>query len=66
MWDVLQHGYWHARGPEFLSERIMRIIEWCRLCGDLVFIGLGVFPLLIAAGRTYMWMRESARCEAAA
>ena len=29
LWDVLQQGCWHARGPEFLSERIMRIIEWC-------------------------------------
>jgi nitric oxide reductase subunit B len=61
LWDVLQHGYWHARGPEFLSQRIMRIIEWCRLPGDLVFIGLGVLPLLIAVGRTYALMRESSR-----
>jgi len=66
LWDVLQHGYWHARGPEFLSERIMRIIEWCRLPGDLVFIGLGVVPLLLAAGRAYASMRESSRRGAAA
>jgi nitric oxide reductase subunit B len=26
--DVLKHGYWHARGPEFLSQEILRVIEW--------------------------------------
>ena len=61
LWDVLEHGYWHVRGPEFLSERIMRIIEWCRLPGDVVFVGLGVLPLLLAAGRTYASIRESRR-----
>jgi nitric oxide reductase subunit B len=66
LWDVLQHGYWHARGPEFLSERIMGIIEWCRLPGDLVFIALGVVPLLLAAGRTYASTREWSRRGAAA
>jgi nitric oxide reductase subunit B len=59
LWDVLQHGYWHARGPEFLNERIMRIIEWCRLPGDLVFIGLGALPVVIAAVLTYAQLRES-------
>jgi nitric oxide reductase subunit B len=57
--DVLHNGYWHARGPEFLNERIMRIIEWSRLPGDAVFIGLGVVPAVIAAGLTYARMRGS-------
>jgi len=60
LWDVLNHGYWHARGPEFLNERIARLIEWARLPGDLVFIGLGVVPLVVAAATTYRLMRESA------
>jgi len=58
--DVLNNGYWHARGPEFLNERIVRIIEWSRLPGDAVFIGLGVLPLVIATGITYRLMRHSA------
>ena len=52
-WDVLSNGYWHARGPEFLNERLVRLIEWARLPGDLVFIGLGVVPLTLAALITY-------------
>jgi nitric oxide reductase subunit B len=51
--DVLNNGYWHARGPEFLSQGIVRVIEWCRLPGDLVFILLGVLPLVYAAGITW-------------
>ena len=51
--DVLNNGYWHARGPEFLQGRIPRMIEWQRMPGDLVFIGLGVFPLLVASILTW-------------
>jgi len=29
--DVLRNGYWHARGPEFLATKSMRLIEWLRL-----------------------------------
>ncbi len=47
--DVLNNGYWHARGSEFLSGRLMRTIEWLRLPGDLIFIALGVVPMLFAA-----------------
>jgi nitric oxide reductase subunit B len=57
--DVLNNGYWHARGPAFLSEQTMRVIEWIRMPGDLVFGGLGVIPLLMAAGLTYTTMRRS-------
>ncbi len=51
--DVLNNGYWHARGPEFLTETTMRTLEWLRLPGDLVFSGVGVVPIVIAAGLTY-------------
>ena len=27
--DVLNNGYWHARGPEFLEGRIPRLIDGC-------------------------------------
>lgn len=55
--DVLNNGYWHARGPEFLLGKIPRMIEWLRMPGDLVFIGLGAFPLLIAALLTWQGTR---------
>lgn len=50
--DVLNNGYWHARGAEFLNS--ISIIEWLRLPGDIIFIGLGAFPLLLAAVTTYV------------
>jgi nitric oxide reductase subunit B len=57
--DVLRNGYWHARGPEFLHGRTARLIEWLRLPADIVFIGLGVVPLLAAAVRA-CWMVRGA------
>ena len=57
--DVLNHGYWHARSLEFLNQPIVRFIEWARLPGDLVFIGLGVMPTVIAALVTYRSIRET-------
>ena len=56
--DVLNNGYWHARGPEFLNQRMIRIIEWLRLPGDILFIALGAFPALVAAGLTYRLVKR--------
>ncbi len=49
--DVLKNGYWHARSAEFLHNGLMPLIEWLRLPADLVFLILGVMPMLIAVGR---------------
>ena len=57
LWDVLENGYWHARGPEFLNRRISTMIEWARLPADAVFILLGVVPLFIAVVRAYGYTR---------
>jgi nitric oxide reductase subunit B len=51
--DVLRHGYWHGRGPEFASRSLVRTIEWLRMPGDLVFIVLGALPLSIATWQVY-------------
>ena len=56
--DVLKNGYWHARGPEFLNDRMTILIEWMRLPADAIFILLGVVPLLISAGLTYRFVRK--------
>jgi nitric oxide reductase subunit B len=58
LFDVLKNGYWHARGPEFLNDRITTLIEWIRLPADAIFILFGVVPLLIAAGFTYRFIRR--------
>ena len=52
--DVLRNGYWHARGPEFLGTTLMRMIEWFRLPGDIIFIALGIVPVCIATAFTYI------------
>ncbi|MCL4487114.1 MAG: nitric-oxide reductase large subunit [Chloroflexi bacterium] len=58
--DVLNNGYWHARSFDFLTEPLMRTLEWVRLPGDTVFLVLGVLPLVIAALMTYwfVWKPE--------
>jgi nitric oxide reductase subunit B len=62
--DVLRNGYWHARGPEFLGTKAMRLIEWLRLPGDLIFIVFGVIPAGIGAAWTYVFMRQSEKASA--
>jgi len=54
LYDVLVHGYWHARSPEFLSRGLMHTIEWLRLPADMVFIGLGCVPLALASLMVYL------------
>jgi nitric oxide reductase subunit B len=54
LYDVLQNGYWHARSAVFTHSPLMNALEWARLPGDLVFIAVGVAPLVIAAVKTYL------------
>ena len=34
----------------------MNLIEWIRMPADLIFIILGVIPMLFAVGRTYLFL----------
>jgi nitric oxide reductase subunit B len=52
--DVLGNGYWHARSLAYTGGELARLLEWCRLPGDLVFIVFGVVPIAIAAARAYL------------
>lgn len=61
MWDVIQHGYWHARSLDYLSSERSRLIEWLRLPGDLVFILFGAVPLVIAAVKGYLGVRAATK-----
>jgi nitric oxide reductase subunit B len=60
MYDVVEHGYWHARSLAYSSGAMPRLIEWLRLPGDLVFIVFGSLPILIAMGFGYLslWNRR--------
>ncbi len=59
--DVLHNGYWHARSLYYLNQEFVRMIEWARLPGDAIFIGLGVVPAVIAAGIVYirLWTKPA-------
>lgn len=59
VWDVVQHGYWHARSLDYTGTHTARLIEWLRLPGDLVFIIFGAMPLVIAAIKAYIGVRAT-------
>jgi nitric oxide reductase subunit B len=59
LWDVVQHGYWHARSLDYLSSDRARLIEWLRMPGDLVFIIFGAVPLVIATVKAYVGVRAA-------
>ena len=40
------------------TSTLMHSLEWARLPGDLIFILLGVMPLVIAALKTYTNLRR--------
>jgi nitric oxide reductase subunit B len=63
-YDVLTNGYWHARGLEYVTLDLVRFIEWGRMPGDLVFIFLGVAPMVMAAIITYWSMKNGATASA--
>jgi nitric oxide reductase subunit B len=60
MWDVMQHGYWHARSLDYTASSTARTLEWMRLPGDLVFIFLGAVPFAIAAIKGWLHVRAVA------
>ena len=51
--DSFQNGYWHAREPEFFDRPAVRVIEWLRLPGDLLFIIGGILPVVYLALRMF-------------
>ncbi|MEP7244049.1 MAG: cbb3-type cytochrome c oxidase subunit I, partial [Gammaproteobacteria bacterium] len=59
VWDVVQHGYWHARSLEHIGSPRSLLFEWLRLPGDVVFIVFGAVPLVIATIKGYLGVRSS-------
>ncbi len=59
VWDVIQHGYWHARSLEYTATDAARFIEWLRMPGDLVFIIFGALPLAVAAIKGYIGIHNA-------
>jgi len=61
VWDVLQNGYWHARSLEFIGTDRIRMLEWISMPSHLVLIILGVVPMVIASGLTYLKVRQTGK-----
>jgi nitric oxide reductase subunit B len=59
IWDVVQHGYWHARSLDYVGSDRSHLIEWLRMPGDLVLIIFGAVPLVIAAIKGYLAVRAA-------
>jgi nitric oxide reductase subunit B len=57
LWDVVQHGYCHARSLDYVGSERSHLIEWLRMPGDLVLILFGAVPLVIAAIKGYLGVR---------
>jgi nitric oxide reductase subunit B len=53
LYDSFQNGYWHAREPELLTQSAVRIVEWLRMPGDVVFIVAGILPVVYLAVRMF-------------
>lgn len=59
--DAFKNGYWHAREIEFFLGRTVRVIEWLRLPGDVLFILGGIVPVVYLAVR--MWANRRRNIE---
>jgi nitric oxide reductase subunit B len=59
IWDVLENGYWHARSLEFIGQDRIRLLEWASMPSHVILIALGVVPMVIASGLTYLKIRKA-------
>ncbi|NJH96659.1 nitric-oxide reductase large subunit [Staphylococcus agnetis] len=55
--DALEHGYWHARLPEFYQQDTVFWLMWGRMPWDLIFTA-GVIILFVITVRTFMYVKK--------
>ncbi|MGD0114148.1 MAG: cbb3-type cytochrome c oxidase subunit I [Armatimonadota bacterium] len=69
LFDSVQNGYWHARQAAFFAQPALRVLEWLRLPGDLLFIMGGILPVaylslrMFVARNRYAQLPEGAETE---
>ena len=61
--DSFQNGYWHARQPAFFAQPAIRVIEWLRFPGDVLFIVGGILPVVYLAVRIFLARNRYGRIE---
>ena len=54
LYDSYQNGYWHARDYPFFQQSVVRMFEWARLPGDILFIVGGILPVVYLAIRMFV------------
>ena len=52
--DSFKYGYWHARNIDFFMQPSVRVFEWLRMPGDLIFIIGGILPVVYLAVRMFL------------
>lgn len=50
---ILATSYWQGRQPEFFQQPLVRLFEWLRLPGDVLFI-IGILPVVYLAVRMFI------------
>lgn len=61
--DSFRNGYWHARQAEFFAQTPVRVIEWLRFPGDVLFIVGGILPIVYLAIRIFLARNRYGRIE---
>jgi nitric oxide reductase subunit B len=51
--QILATSYWQGRQPEFFMQPLVRLFEWLRFPGDLLFIA-GILPVVYLALRMFL------------
>jgi len=51
--QILATSYWQGRQPEFFMQPLVRLFEWLRLPGDMLFIA-GILPVVYLALRMFL------------
>ncbi|QDH14432.1 nitric-oxide reductase large subunit [Formicincola oecophyllae] len=61
VWDVMVHGYWHARSTLYTRSSLAVTLEWLRMLGDVVFIAFGSLPICAFVVMSWLglWGRDS-------
>lgn len=63
LYQAFQDGYWFAREPQFFAQGPMRMIEWLRFPGDVIFIVFGILPVVYLALRMFVERGRYGRTE---
>lgn len=61
--ESANHGFWSARTLEFYRDPAVHTLLWLRILPDMVFIGLGVVPMLAGLAWSLRHMRPATPIE---